>query len=75
MRGEEFTLVTNRDLIDELNEFCVALKIHLHGVNTTEEHLQLLKGKHPIPSIEQIDQIQSKINHVLFKEKTSARKF
>lgn len=47
-------------LLDQLNDFCISLKIHLGYVDD-----ERLKAKYPKPTVQEIDQMQGELNRVL----------
>lgn len=53
----------NQKLMDELNEFMISVKIHLHNIEQG-------KHNHPMPSINDIDKITNKLIEKLREDKT-----
>lgn len=48
------------DLMDELNELFIAVKVHLYSIE--------LKRPIPKPAVEEIDRIHTRINHILMMD-------
>jgi hypothetical protein len=69
MRHERFvpTEYANQALMDDLNEFCISLKIHLHP-ECFGEKLQDLQRRYGKPEIQDIDAVMARIMQALRKD-------
>lgn len=56
---------TNADLMDELNEFMIAVKTHLYN----------LPVNYRKPTVKEIDQLQARIHQVLRQDAKPMRKY
>lgn len=69
MRHERFIPMeyANQDLLDELNDFCISLKIWLYP-EKFENKLQDLQRRYTKPDLSEIDNLQHRINTALKKD-------
>lgn len=58
---------TNAELMDELNDFCIALKIWLYPERIGNK-LPDLQRRYPKPNLSEIDNLQVRINTELRKD-------
>lgn len=57
----------NQELMDALNEYCIALKIHLHP-KCFGEKLQDLQRRYGKPEIQDIDAMMTRLMQALSKD-------
>jgi len=76
MRHERFEPMeyANVGLMDELNDFCIALKVGLYPERYGDK-LERLQRKYPKPDLSEIDQLQQRINEVLKKDANPMRRY
>lgn len=74
---QELMEYKNQILMDELNEFCIALKIWLHPecLKSVVDKAAGLQRRYPKPSVEEIDHLQSRINEELRKDSRPMRRY
>lgn len=69
MRHERFVPMeyANQELMDELNSFCISIKIHLHP-ECFGEKLQDLQRRYGKPEIQEIDAMMATLMQALRKD-------
>lgn len=76
MRRERYEPMeyANAELMEDLNNFCIALKIWLYPEEMGDK-LEDFKSRHPKPGIDDLDQLQARIHLELMKDAKPLRKY
>lgn len=65
----------HRELMNELNNFMIAVKLWIHAGGPFESQMEEVKKSYPKPTTEQIDDLHRRINGVLQQDATPFIKY
>lgn len=58
----------HQQLMDQLNDLMLFIKVHHHIDGQPEEVKVKVRGRHPLPSVEELDKLHREINQVLSED-------